>query len=66
MLQADDEQIQAAPLPLSADPATGALAGIFVMAAILSGPVGWVVALIAWALTRRRQPEDRAAGQRVR
>jgi hypothetical protein len=57
--KSDHEQIQTS-LPLSADPAAGALTGIFVMSAVLAGPVGWVLALIAWAVMRRRNTEDRA------
>lgn len=65
MSKADHEQVQTS-LPLMADPAAGALTGIFVIAALLAGPVGWVLALIAWAVMRRRNPEDRADGQRAR
>ena len=56
MSKADHEQIQAS-LPLRADPAAGALTGIFVLAAVLAGPVGLVLALVAWAVMGRRKPE---------
>jgi hypothetical protein len=57
--KAEHERIDTS-LPLHADPATGALTGIFVQSALLAGPVGWVLALIAWAVMRRRKTEDRA------
>ena len=59
MSKAEHERIDTS-LPLSADPATGALTGIFVLSALLAGPVGWVLALIEWAVMRRRKTEDRA------
>jgi hypothetical protein len=59
MSKAHHEQIQPS-LPLMADPATGALTGIFVLAAVLARPVGWVLALVAWAVMRRPKTEDRA------
>ena len=65
MSKADHEQIQTS-LPLSADPAAGALTGIFVLAALMAGPVGWVLALIAWAVMRRRKTEDREDGRLAR
>ena len=37
-----------APLPLRADPASGALIGTFLLALCLGGPVGLVVVLIVW------------------
>ncbi len=61
MSKADHGQIQAS-LPLSADPAAGALTGIFVLAAVLAGPVALVLALIAWAVVRRRKPGDDESG----
>jgi hypothetical protein len=46
-------------LPLRMDPTSGALIGIFVLAACLAGPVGLVLAVIAWisieASRRRRR-----------
>ena len=65
MSNADHEQIQTS-LPLSADPAAGALTGTFLLVAILAGPVGWVLALIALALMRRRNTEDRADAHSAR
>jgi len=61
MSKADDGQIQAS-LPLIADPAAGALTGIFVLAAVLAGPVALVLALIAWAVMRQRKTGDHEAG----
>ncbi len=61
MSEGDHEQIQAS-LPLSADPAAGALTGIFVLAAVLAGPVALVLALIAWAVMRRRKPGGHESG----
>lgn len=61
MSKAHHEQAQTA-LPLSADPAAGALIGTFLLAAYLAGPVGWVLALIAWAVIRGTTRDG--AGQR--
>jgi len=37
-----------APLPLSADPAAGALIGTFLLALCLGGPVGLMLVVIVW------------------
>jgi len=63
MSKVDHGQIQA-PLPLIADPASGALTGIFVLAAVLAGPVGLVLAVIAWAVMRWRK-KSRPVHERV-
>lgn len=47
MPQADTEQT-ATSLPLRADPASGAIVGTFLLAMWLAGPVGLVLALVAW------------------
>ncbi|HEV2476658.1 MAG TPA: hypothetical protein VGX22_08955 [Candidatus Dormibacteraeota bacterium] len=51
---------------MSADPAAGAIIGTFLLAAYLAGPVGWALALIAWAVMRRGKTRDPAGGQRAR
>ncbi len=43
----DPEQNQT-PLPLFADPAAGALIGMFLLATCLGGPVGLVLAVLVW------------------
>ena len=62
MSKADSERIQA-PLPLSADPAAGALTAIFFMAAVLAEPAACVLLLLAWAVMGRPKNKDRAYGQ---
>src|SRR5260370_10808544 len=59
MSQADPNQ---GPVPLSPrmDPAWGAVVGTFLLAMCLAGPVGLVLAAVAWlvieALRRRKSP----------
>ena len=47
MSEAESEHSQTG-LPLRMDPTSGALIGIFVLAACLAGPVGLVLAVLAW------------------
>lgn len=49
MSPADSEQDKTG-FPLRADPASGAIVGTFLLAACLAGPIGLVLAVIAWVL----------------
>jgi hypothetical protein len=56
MSQADSEHSPAG-LPLRMDPTSGVQIGIFLLAACLAGPIGLVLAVLAWVLiyaSRRR------------
>ena len=64
MSQADLDRVQTS-LPLRADPAAGALIGTLVLGASVAGPVGWLLALIAWAVMRRLETGERAHGRRA-
>jgi hypothetical protein len=48
-VEADSEHSPAG-LPLRMDPTSGALIGIFLLAACLAGPIGVVLAVLAWIL----------------
>lgn len=54
-------------LPLRADPASGAIIGMFLLAACLAGPIGLALAVIAWllidAFRRRRTLVPRPASE---
>ena len=49
MSPADSEKDKTG-FPLRADPASGAIVGTFLLAIFLAGPVGLVLAVIAWVL----------------
>ncbi len=49
MSRTDREQYQTS-LPLRADPAWGAVVGTFLLAMCLAGPVGLVLAVVAWVV----------------
>jgi hypothetical protein len=63
MYQTDPKQNETS-LPLGADPAWGAIVGTFLLAMCLAGPVGLVLAIVAWVVIDaiRRSPR-RGAGQ---
>jgi hypothetical protein len=65
MSRADRQQIPSS-LPLTADPAAGTLTGMFLLAAVLAEPVGWVLALIVWAVMTWHRTEDRDDGRPTR
>lgn len=52
-------------LPLRADPAGGALIGTLILGAFMAGPVGWLLALIAWAVMRRLETGELGDSRRA-